>query len=591
MESEDRFRKEHGIREDVWRERPHIPYELDEVSAVMVPETHFEELLPATKATIEDWVGRASGIAMARHPVPLSYKLPDIAAELRPDWSIWAKEPSWHDHDEFGPRTREFHEARRRTTRAAILKGGFRYGSVDVGDRLVHLSEVYGWGDDHFELDQGDRSRVEERHFHVHPAKYVFAPKPKIKKDELYEPHVHAKWWPEFEGKPSWWAALGAYTLPKGERRRIERAYYHLRAHEQQVLAPQPAWDEEHTHTLKVTYKDDTNPLTRLRLDMHPLAVPLLEEARDVYFVIEGCLKADAVLSTVLDTGEPSTVFSVPSVTLWQAEELEDFARERLQGKRVVIVPDSDWVENDAVRTQAFRLQEVLRGWGTDACVAAPTPEPKPCDLHGKWAEEVNEDRLRKIRTLVERGATEGERKAAKAALGRLTLSKWIPAPAGSKRGVDDFVADGVELGELVEIPRVPPTQEFMLDWMRTHLEKRGPWEEAAKKRDYPVLRWLTILAREDGTTQTTTRALAEYLGWTDKYPDPQSAQRQVNRALETLEDAGIISSDKPLDLHERRIRNLARKRRPDLHWKDSPTITILSDFRADRPHLLLRPL
>jgi len=85
-----------------------------------------------------------------------------------------------------------------------------------------------------------------------------------------------------------------------------------------------------------------------------------LAKAKRVYFVIEGCLKADAVLSSILAGDRPESVFSVPSVSLWKAEELRDFVFERLRGKQVIIIPVSDWVTNDDVRTQAFRVRETL---------------------------------------------------------------------------------------------------------------------------------------------------------------------------------------------------------------------------------------
>jgi hypothetical protein len=47
------------------------------------------------------------------------------------------------------------------------------------------------------------------------------------------------------------------------------------------------------------------------RVDIHPYARSLFRGADRVFFVIEGCLKGDAVLSA----GGP--VLSVPSVTLW----------------------------------------------------------------------------------------------------------------------------------------------------------------------------------------------------------------------------------------------------------------------------------
>jgi hypothetical protein len=210
--NEDRFRREHSIRADVWRERPHIHYQQGPkgVEAVMVPETHFPELHQAALRAVTDWVNCAPGIAMARHPVPLSYPLPPIAAELRPEWPISVKRPNWHSHEQMGPKTREDHEQRRRVTVDDIRRGCFDYTGIDT--------EAYGFGDDHFEL-QGPPStfpRVNEWHFHVDLAKYVFAPKEKTRVQELFDPHVHAEWWPEYESEPPlgglWYEVLGSLS-------------------------------------------------------------------------------------------------------------------------------------------------------------------------------------------------------------------------------------------------------------------------------------------------------------------------------------------------------------------------------------------
>lgn len=104
------------------------------------------------------------------------------------------------------------------------------------------------------------------------------------------------------------------------------------------------------------------------RLDMHPDATVLLPNARRVFFSIEGVLKADALLS------RDEAVFAVPSVTLWDAPELEEFAELYLIGKTAYIVPDSDWASNMQVSAQAFECRERLRSYGIDAHVAAAEP-------------------------------------------------------------------------------------------------------------------------------------------------------------------------------------------------------------------------
>jgi hypothetical protein len=102
------------------------------------------------------------------------------------------------------------------------------------------------------------------------------------------------------------------------------------------------------------------------RIDVHPWAMRFLPRARRVFFVLEGTLKNDAVLSA----GE--AVFSVPSVTLWDPRELGRFAQRYLQNKVVFIVPDADWHMNPAVYRQALLVRSCIRRQGVEAHVAAP---------------------------------------------------------------------------------------------------------------------------------------------------------------------------------------------------------------------------
>jgi hypothetical protein len=114
------------------------------------------------------------------------------------------------------------------------------------------------------------------------------------------------------------------------------------------------------------------------RLDVHPKAWVRFVNASRVFLGIEGCIKADAMLSA----GE--AVFSVPSVTLWAAPELSAFTR-RLKGKVVYIVPDADFAENDLVMTQAMFCRTFLRRRGITAHVAVPSiEEDAPRDENGK---------------------------------------------------------------------------------------------------------------------------------------------------------------------------------------------------------------
>ena len=108
------------------------------------------------------------------------------------------------------------------------------------------------------------------------------------------------------------------------------------------------------------------------RLDLHPMAAERLPDAEIVFFVMEGSLKTDAILST------GAVAFGVPSVTLWPRRELTYFARGHLRGKTVFVVPDADWFENPQVERQALKARSHLRRAGVNAYVAAPPHDAVP---------------------------------------------------------------------------------------------------------------------------------------------------------------------------------------------------------------------
>jgi hypothetical protein len=121
------------------------------------------------------------------------------------------------------------------------------------------------------------------------------------------------------------------------------------------------------------------------RLDMHPLAARMLDRAEFLFFCIEGCLKADSILTGIVLDGLRATVVSVPAVWLWKRNgkpipELGDFFRKYALGKPVVIVPDADWHTKYAVREAARECKDELEAIGLRCCVAAPPYDPDDLD-------------------------------------------------------------------------------------------------------------------------------------------------------------------------------------------------------------------
>lgn len=72
-------------------------------------------------------------------------------------------------------------------------------------------------------------------------------------------------------------------------------------------------------------------------IDIHPLAAARFADADELYFCLEGSLKADAVLSA------GGTCFSSSSVTMWESADLRRLLNLLRDVSIVYVVPDSDY--------------------------------------------------------------------------------------------------------------------------------------------------------------------------------------------------------------------------------------------------------
>ena len=370
-------------------------------------------------------------------------------------------------------------------------------GAVKTGKKIRH-DHVRHFRDRPIYLERHLRKAhkgkdVDGQHDHEQSAKYLFAPAPKIKVPWWHE---HAE---QYAGKPD--------------------------ALKRHLKARHDGKDESgrHRHFRKV--KDESVNFAK-RLDVNPLAVPLLEDANRVFFGIEGCLKADAILS------QGEAVFSVPSVTLWDAPELADFSDRYLVGKTVFIVPDADWNENDAVIAQAMLCRQHLRQrCGLDAWVAAPPIEQN----------------------------------AARDETGKL-----------KENGVDDFLGGGGSVDDLVVIGReMPPSFD---EWVRS---QRGRSDGLI--RDADVLQNLALHASDDdGTLSKAVGTLAKIM---------RTYEKKVARALASLESRGAIQIEEG-SLHTRRGAWKGGYFDWSLEWEEKPLILIPKHLRAvDSSERLVRYL
>lgn len=392
------FFDKRGIPEVIWRSRPYLWWTPDCPDAAKAP---FADLSPTQRAFVTKILNQSPGWVITRHPPPMDPPLERIYPELRPLRPVKTQGPTVHWHGDNLPEG-ELPEWARMPGTKTTWKPHIDRNKAD---------------DDHRGVNRDDLHR------HQPYAKYVFPTSAST--DEWY-PHDHAN---------------SSKRIAAARRDAIRLAHL-AKAHGGVER------DGMHWHSKRV--KSHSN-LAR-RIDVHPTAAPLLARASAVFFVIEGCIKADAVLA------DGGAVFSVPSVSLWEAEELAPFVTDHLNGKVVVIVPDADWASNDKVINQARMCQTVLHRLGVEEIhVAAP-----PVTFRGE-----------------------------------------------ETKGVDDFIGAGGHLEDLRVIDAEPPggLHEFV---------SRTSFRRDRVRRDVSVLRALSTYTGPSGTFKAPLRTLARVIGTND---------------------------------------------------------------------------
>lgn len=486
----DEFLAEHGISREVWEARPYVFYDPDSLAPVRAEYERLSDGQRRFAAMIanggrnprrtEHPECRLGGYLIMRHVPPGLESFDKVYAEIRPDVAVATSAPEFHYH---GPRPYPPHvEVDAETGRPLNPETGRplprkNIHSEEWARKGGHLARTK-YGDDHGN-GRGDLDAV---HSHQNIAKYVFIPSGRVTQE------------------------LEVESGPPRERR----------------------------------VRDKTDSVAR-RIDIHPLAVGLLESASRVYFGIEGCLKADAILTA------GGAVFSVPSVTLWDAGELDTFAGWYLNGKEVVIVPDADWSTKNEVLAQAMLCRSFLRNMGLSVCIAAP------------------------------------------------------PVESGHK-GVDDFLGAGGSLDELVVFGREPA--HGIVDWLEEHLPRdslgRRPRTDRVV-RDAAAIEGLGLHSGDDGRCQMTIQKLARVVQVEDRKRRPaeyvslaeQLAQSDdsrtplhyeaAKRAIQSLADCAAVEISGSLETR--------RNRHGEIEWADGepPTFIVTKELRSrkTRPRTL----
>lgn len=139
-------------------------------------------------------------------------------------------------------------------------------------------------------------------------------------------------------------------------------------------------------HLTRYVYAAKHERMPAKVIDVHPLARPYVSsEPAEIYLCLEGCLKADALLSQPEREGK--AVISVPSVTLWKVSRrrFAPYRRTLRRADKVWVVPDSDYLLkghshrdgrplfiNPQVRIQSDRAVSWLREQGINAEFCVP---------------------------------------------------------------------------------------------------------------------------------------------------------------------------------------------------------------------------
>ncbi|PWU23558.1 MAG: hypothetical protein C5B48_08425 [Candidatus Rokuibacteriota bacterium] len=557
---------DHGISQEVWDARPYVRYGPGNLEPVRQEYAGLPTESQRRFATMianggrNPWrdahpESRDGGFLIMRHPPP-GLALPKVYAEMRPDNAIATALPVWHYHGpKLGDRPVYPPEAGGKLAGKLLPR---KHVHSEEWARSGHLDRDK-YADDH-KGNQAD-PRLGEVHCHQNIAKYCF---------------TSSVWVDQT------WCDLHSARFRDTDKGREARARH--------VLYDHGGVDTEAAHTHERRVKDKTDPIA-CRIDAHPWAAERLDAAERIYFGIEGCLKADAILTTILRTEaeapdrlraamdnlirqrqagpdgdvlaaeetlaalieetKPASVVSVPSVTLWHGDELELFTARYLQGKEVVIVCDADgWrpdKPNENVMMQSLLLRSFLRGQGVQALIAAPPFEP-------------------------------GELKGGKPLF----------------NGVDDHLGEaGRPLGDLIVYGAEEP--QGTADWVRTHPRPGKDDRADGVGRDIDVLAGLAVHASPAGRFSGTYDALAkvaklydwrsykprqeitlaELLSREDDWTPP--SYKQVQNAITSLQERGAIRVDGSLEVRRNRWRQT--------DWVDPPTITILHDeLKAIRP-------
>lgn len=469
---------ERGISDEVRDARGYLWYSPDDPD----PEKRFlsaqfeswADTTPRERRFINKVVRQAPGHVMFRSPPP-RMDLPPIHPELRPDikYGVKTKGPHYHYH---GTHILTGGELEDWAREKGYLKKWLK--RIGTGEEPFDRAGIVGWGKDVVKWFDVGTPNTMARHINK---------KPKFPGDHRMAPDGTKLDLGVNPDAPHRHQPFAKYAFGLEPKIKVERTYRHdhVEDHESQrhIDRDHGGIDQvgrhEHKTGKMISVRDPSKPRTAARIDVHPMAVEKILADSVVFFVLEGELKADAVLSA------DGAVFSVPSVTLWDScVELDRFLSAYIIGeegrpKMLVVVPDADWYTNWMVASQARQVQARLHQLGVlNAYIAAP-----PFELNLK--------------------------------------------------GVDDYLAAGLKLADLDVIDYEPPPG--LDEYVRTHPNASKIQRRDCRDRDAQALKTLVGYADpETGEVAGSYETIARLLGM-------KGGGKAAWRAVQSLGERGAL--------------------------------------------------
>jgi hypothetical protein len=567
---------EHGVGDEVRAARPYVRWTTDDLEPVRAA---YAGLSAGQLRTLIRWARQSDGLVIYRHSfekVPVGeYRY--VYPEIRPDQAIRTKTVCHH------------HGTAASGTLLDPRSGNpLRPEHVHSPDSMERHIARDRAPDDHGGVN------TDAVHCHDEMAKYLFPPSATMTvpwvhshRDEYFV-RVHVHLFPGVDEHGEWIDP----EMSEEERQQLEDGFVewlkrHVRARHPGVDAARLAKDVTedyalHEHSVRVKRADEQ---LAKRIDVNPLVWEHggFEDAKRVFFGIEGCIKADAILTALLRAGQPPAVFSVPSVSLWEAtypaiandsddtwlpadddeaedstedsspefvsyqgDELAAFANRYLLGKLVCIVPDADAHTKPEVMTQALLCRSTLRRLGTHAEIVLPP-----------------NDRIKE-----------------------------------GIKGIDDFLGKGRgKLEDCVWYRKEPPAEDRLEEWLLR--ARSGTWRRDGLQRAAQTLQALATHAADNGEYSASIRLLARATGGrklvteravdvlASEPPDAralEAARKKFERGITDLLETEAITTNKPLSVRvERWLRGVGGwRKQTGLHWaEDDAIITVNCDLRA----------